>query len=54
MSINRYKSMFECDCGQDCGQDYGSCGRRSFFLFEYSRSCDIGTIRIFYQLGLKN
>lgn len=40
MGSTRYKVTYECDCG--C--DYGSCERRNIFLFEYNRSCDIGTL----------
>ncbi len=40
MGFNRYKITYECDCGID----WGSCGRRNFFLYGYLRSCDIGTI----------
>lgn len=40
MGVNRYKVTYECDCGEN----YGSCEKRSFFLFEYNRSCDIGTL----------
>lgn len=41
MGSTRYKVTYKCDCG--CELD-GSCGRRSIFLFEYSRSVDIGTL----------
>jgi len=40
MGYNRYKVTFECDSG--C--DYGSCGKRNLFIFEYNRSCDIGNL----------
>lgn len=40
MGINRYKVTYECDCGEN----YNTCEKRSFFLFEYNRSCDLGTI----------
>lgn len=40
MGITRYKVTYKCDCGED----YGSCERRSFFLFEYNRSCDLGSL----------
>lgn len=40
MGSTRYKITYKCEEG--C--DYGSCGRRCVFLFEYNRSCDIGTL----------
>jgi len=40
MGSTRYKVTYECHCG--C--DYGSCERRSVFLFDYNRSCDIGSL----------
>ena len=40
MNNNRYKVTYTCECGQD----YGSCGRRSFFIFDYNCSCDVGTL----------
>lgn len=40
MGSTRYKVTYKCDCG--C--DYGSCGKRSIFLLDYNRSCDIGTL----------
>lgn len=40
MGSTRYKVTYKCNCGQD----HGSCERRSVFLFEYNRNCDIGTL----------
>lgn len=40
MSKNRYKVEYTCDCGVD----YGSCGRKSVYLFEYNCSIDLGTL----------
>jgi hypothetical protein len=40
MGCNHYKVPYECDCG--C--DYGSCGRRSYYLMRYHRGSDTATI----------
>lgn len=40
MGCTRYKVTFECDCGEN----YGSCEKRSFFILNYNRSVDIGTL----------
>jgi len=40
MGTTRYKVTYNCQCGED----YGSCDKRSFFLFAYNRSCDVGTL----------
>ena len=40
MGTTRFKVTYQCECGED----WGSCGKRSFFLFSYNRSCDIGAL----------
>lgn len=40
MSKIRFKVEYKCDCGID----YGSCDRKSMYLYEYNCSCDIGTL----------
>lgn len=43
MGVAKYKTSFTCDCSDG----YGTCGKKSFFLLEYNRSVDIGSL--FYK-----
>jgi hypothetical protein len=40
MGSTRYKVTYKCDCGEF----YGSCEKRSFFIFDYNRSIDVGAL----------
>lgn len=40
MGSNRYKVPYDCECGES----YGYCGKKNYYLFEVSRSTDIGHI----------
>lgn len=50
MSKNRFKVEYECDCGID----YGSCGRKSVYLFEYNCSIDIGSLVHIHHINEKD
>jgi hypothetical protein len=40
MGLTNYKVTYECDCGEN----WGDCDKRSFFILQYNRTVDIGTL----------